>query len=161
MFAQSLNRFSYWYLSWPSAIVFWHLEDKKELGTYLLARSILYCSHQAFSLCVLWASRWCIYIVVMTHIKNVTCCLEKILKTALHKASIVRPPTSHPSNHPSKSNMTCRILLEKFGRTHKWRSLMDIYTWMLQYWPTSKDLLISALSRNWMPSRGPTRSDGW
>ena len=34
----------------------------------------------------------------------------------------------------SKTNKTCRTLLEKQGRTHKCRSSMDPYTWTCQCW---------------------------
>ena len=57
----------------------------------------------------------------------------------------VQPLTSHLKNHPNQTNKTCGTLLEKQGRTHKWRSSMDPFTWTCQSWPTNKNLFTSAL----------------
>ena len=40
-----------------------------------------------------------------------------------------RPPTSHHENYPSQTNQTCRTLLEKQGRAHKWCTPMDPNIW--------------------------------
>ena len=45
--------------------------------------------------------------------KNAMCCLEQILEAILHKIAAVLPPTSRLTNHPSKTNKTCKALLEK------------------------------------------------
>ena len=51
--------------------------------------------------------------------------------------------TYFPSQkHPSKTNGT---LLEKQGRTHKWRSSIDPFTWSCQCWPIWKNLPKTAL----------------
>ena len=42
-----------------------------------------------------------------------------------HKAPTIRPPASHHENYPIWTNQTCRILLEKQGRDHKWWTPMD------------------------------------
>ena len=63
--------------------------------------------------------------------------------------------------HSSKKNKTRRALLEKQGRTHKRRSLMDACTWMCQCWPTSKDWLTLVLSGHKILHRRPARSDWW
>ena len=42
-----------------------------------------------------------------------------------HKTPTVRPPTPYHENYSSKMSQTCRTLLEKQGRTHKWCTLMD------------------------------------
>ena len=48
--------------------------------------------------------------------------------------------TSHPAKHPRMSNKTYRSLVEKPVQTYMWLSSMDPYTWMYQFWPTSKGL---------------------
>ena len=40
--------------------------------------------------------------------KNATCCFEQILEATLDKTAVVRPTTSHLTNHPSKTNNTYR-----------------------------------------------------
>ena len=78
-------------------------------------------------------TRWELY-------KNAICCFEQILETTLHKIATGWPLTSHLKNHPSKTNRICGALLEEQIWTHKQCSSMDPYTWMCQYWPTSKNL---------------------
>ena len=51
--------------------------------------------------------------------KNVKCCLEQILEAIPHKTAAIWPPTSHLSNPPSKTDKTCRELLEKQKHTYK------------------------------------------
>ena len=41
------------------------------------------------------------------------------LKATPHETTAVWPLTSYLENHPSKTNKTCRTLLEKQGCTHK------------------------------------------
>ena len=53
--------------------------------------------------------------------------------------------TLHLKTHSSKTNQICGTLLEKQGRTHKWRFSMDSYTWTFLCCPTSKNLSTSAL----------------
>ena len=60
--------------------------------------------------------------------KNATSCFEQVLETTLHKTAAVQPLTSHFKNHPSKTNKTWEIFLEKPWWTHEWRSFMDPYT---------------------------------
>ena len=48
--------------------------------------------------------------------------LNKSWKQHPHEATAERPLSSHLKNHP---NQTCSTLLEKQGRTHKWRSSME------------------------------------
>ena len=72
--------------------------------------------------------------------KNDTSYREHILEATLYETTSVWPLTSHLSNHPSRTNKTCRTLLEKQGRTYKWRSSMNPYTWT-----TTKKLFTSAL----------------
>ena len=67
-------------------------------------------------------------------------CPEHILEATPHKTVVVRPPTSHLENHPNKTNKICGALLKKQGRTHKWHSLMDLFTWTCQCWLISKNL---------------------
>ena len=72
--------------------------------------------------------------------KNATWCFEQILEATPHKTAATRPLTSHLKNHSSKTNKTCRILLEKQGWTYKRRSSMNPYIGTRQCWPTSKNL---------------------
>ena len=48
--------------------------------------------------------------------KNAVSNFEQVLEATPHKATAVRPPTSH--HKLSKTNQTCRTLLEKWGRAH-------------------------------------------
>ena len=61
--------------------------------------------------------------------KNAASNLEQVLAATPHKTPTVRPPASYHENYSSKTNQTCRTLLEKQGRTHKWWTLMDPHTW--------------------------------
>ena len=66
-------------------------------------------------------------------------------------------------NHLSRTNMTCWILLVKWGCTHKWRSFMDSHTWTRQCWPINKDLHTTALCGHSMQSGRPAMDNrgGW
>ena len=57
--------------------------------------------------------------------------------------------------------MTCSNLQGKLGRTHKWRSPMDPFTWTRQCWPTNKNLPTTALYGPRMLSWRRSGSDGW
>ena len=48
----------------------------------------------------------------------------------------IRPLTFHLTNHPSNTNKTWATLMEKQGRTHKWCSSMDPFTWSCLSWLT-------------------------
>ena len=61
--------------------------------------------------------------------KNVASNIEQVLVTIPHKAPTIRPPASHHENYPSWTNQTCRILLEKQWRAHKWCTPMDPHIW--------------------------------
>ena len=50
---------------------------------------------------------------------NVTSNIEQALVTAPYKTTAVRPPTTHHKNY----------LLEKLGRTNKWYTPVDSFTW--------------------------------
>ena len=45
--------------------------------------------------------------------KNAVCYLEQILEVTLHKTATVWPTASYLTNHSSKMNKSCGILLEK------------------------------------------------
>ena len=45
---------------------------------------------------------------------NVMCCLEQIPKATPHKTAAIWPLTSHLKKYPSKTNKTCKTLLEMF-----------------------------------------------
>ena len=51
--------------------------------------------------------------------------LKQVLATTPHKTPTIRPPASYHENYPSSTNQTCRTLLEKQGRAHKWCTPMD------------------------------------
>ena len=68
-----------------------------------------------------------------------------ILETAPHNKAIVQPFNPHLKNHPSKMNKTCGTRLKKQEKLISNVLLWSPYTWMYQYWPTSKNLLASAL----------------
>ena len=50
--------------------------------------------------------------------KNATSYTEQFLEATPHETTVVRSPTPHLTNHPSKTK-TYRTQLEKQGRTHK------------------------------------------
>ena len=68
--------------------------------------------------------------------KKVTCCFEQILEETAHKKAVIRPPTPHLTNHPSKTNKTYWALLVT---NSKIMFSMYTYTWTCECWPTSKD----------------------
>ena len=72
--------------------------------------------------------------------KNTTSYFEQILEATSIKTTAVRPLTSYLKNHPSKTNKTCRIGVEKQGWTYKLRSSPDTHIWTRQSWLTSKNL---------------------
>ena len=83
------------------------------------------------------------------------CCFEQILETVPYK-TVIRPFASHPTNLPRKAGTT---LQGKKGGTHKQRSLMGSDTWIQKYWPTTKNVHLSALCRHWMSSRELIEND--
>ena len=56
---------------------------------------------------------------------NATSYFERILEAISQETIAVRTLTSHLKNHSSKTNKTCRTLLEKQGRTRLWVSSID------------------------------------
>ena len=50
--------------------------------------------------------------------KNATSYIEQIMEATLHETIAVRPLTFHLLYKSSKTNKTCRTLLEKKARTH-------------------------------------------
>ena len=87
--------------------------------------------------------------------KNAVCCLEQILETASCKIAAVWFPTSHLTNHPSKTDKSCWILLKKQTNPY-----LDSYTWAFEYWVTCKDLHLSALHWDWMHFKESGKRDG-
>ena len=78
---------------------------------------------------------------------NFTRRLRVILnKSWKQHAATVWPPSSHLTNHSIKTNKTCEALLEKQGKTHKRRFLINLHT--------------SVLCGHKMLSRRPSRCDG-
>ena len=55
------------------------------------------------------------------------------------------PLTSHYENYPSWTNQTCRTLLEKQGRAHKWRTPMDPLIWPSKSRTASSNIQTAAL----------------
>ena len=77
--------------------------------------------------------------------KNVAHNIDQILEATLHKAPTIRPPASHHENYSSETNQTCRTLLEKQGRAHKWCTPMDPHIWPSKSRTTSSNLHIAAM----------------
>ena len=77
--------------------------------------------------------------------KDAVCCFEHSLEAALYEIAVVRPLTSHLTNHPSKMSKTCWELLKKLGQTHKQSYPTDSHTWTHQCCLTSKNLFISSM----------------
>ena len=61
---------------------------------------------------------------------------EQIREATPQETAALLQFASHLKNHPSTTNKICETLLEKQGRTHKWRSSMDLYT--ATYLPSQK-----------------------
>ena len=78
--------------------------------------------------------------------KNATKCFEQILWATPSIMAAVGPLTSYPKNHPSKTNKTCRTLLEKQWQSHKLCFSMDPYIWICQSWLISS---VEILDRVW------------
>ena len=72
--------------------------------------------------------------------KNTTSYFEQILRATSHKTAGAWSHTSHLTNRPSKTNMTCGTLLEKQEWIHKCHSSMEPFTWAYQCWMTTKNL---------------------
>ena len=70
--------------------------------------------------------------------RNAECCIKQIMLPALYKTTVVRPLISHLTYHPSKTNKTCRELLNKQWWTRKKCSSVDSNIWTHRCWPTSK-----------------------
>ena len=63
---------------------------------------------------------------------SLTKCLEKSL-IGTHKDAVFNKSwEQQPTKQPLKASKTCRKLLEKYKRTHKWRSPMNSNTWTRQ-----------------------------
>ena len=83
---------------------------------------------------------------------TLTKCIEKkldgnctrMLRAILNKSWKQQPTKQQLYSHlppiSSKTNKTCRTLLEKQGQTHEWCSPTDLFTWTCQCWLTSKNL---------------------
>ena len=59
----------------------------------------------------------------------------------------------------SSTNQTCRTLLEKQGRTHKWYTLMDPHTWPCKSRTTSTNIHSATMWGYGMLSRRPAWGD--
>ena len=77
--------------------------------------------------------------------KNAACNPEQVLAAAPHKTPTVRPPAPYHENYSSKTNQTCRTLLEKQRWTHKRCTLMDPHTWPHKSRTTSSNLHSAAM----------------
>ena len=87
-------------------------------------------------------------------VKKILGVVEQILEAATNETAVVRPLTSHLTNHPSKTSVTSSAELKKLGITHKRLSPMNFYTKTYQSEPICKKLHLSALCVRWVPSRG-------
>ena len=98
---------------------------------------------------------WLHYLGVYETLKKTTRWKQCLLFWTYPRSSIQqnskRPLTSHLTRHQRHTG-------------YSWRSkdeLINSYTWTLQYWTTSKNLLSSVLYGHWILSRGIMKSDGW
>ena len=82
--------------------------------------------------------------------KNDASNIEQVLVATPYKAPTIRPPASHHENYPSKTNQTCRTLLEKQGRAHKWCTPMDPRIWSSKSRTTSSNIHTAARWGYWM-----------
>ena len=103
--------------------------------------------------------------------KNAVSNLEQVLAATPHKTPTVRPPASYHENYSSYTNQTCRTLLEKQGRTHKWCTLMDPHIWPSKSRTTStnkkfsnyvriRDVAMKTCQRRWTIGRRGERGSG-
>ena len=85
-----------------------------------------------------------------------------------HPTPTIRPTGSHHKNYPSLTNQTCRTLLEKQGRAHKWCTPMDPHIWPSKSRTTSskhtyssyvriRDVVLKTCRRRWMIGRSGER----
>ena len=77
------------------------------------------------------------------------------------KTAVIRPLTTHLTNHPNITRKTHWALLENEEQTHKQCSPFESYIWTHQCWPTSKNLHSLALCKHWLLSKGFTKCYGW
>ena len=88
--------------------------------------------------------------------KNAACNPEQVLAATPHKTPTVRPPAPYHENYSSKTNQTCRTLLEKQRWTHKRCTLMDPHTWPRKSRTTSTNIHSAAMWGYGMLSWRPT-----
>ena len=84
--------------------------------------------------------------------KDTSCCFEQILEAASYKTAAVQPLTSYLTN---KDKLSTAYMYEFLSNILQWTPTHGQTSWL-----TSKNLHSSALCRHWMPSRGPTKSNG-
>ena len=77
--------------------------------------------------------------------KNAASNIEQVLAATPHKAPTIRPPASHHENYPSQTKQTCRTLLEKQGRAHKWCTPIDPHIWPGKSRTTSSNMHTAAM----------------
>ena len=77
--------------------------------------------------------------------KNAASNFEQVLEATPHKSPTIRPPTTHHENYQSLTNQTCKTLLEKQRRAHKWCTPMDPLIWPSKSRTTSSNLHTAAL----------------
>ena len=77
--------------------------------------------------------------------KNAASNIEQVLEATPQKTPTIRPHTSHHENYPSYTNQTCRTLLEKQERAHKWCTPMDPHIWPFKSRMTSSNIHTVAL----------------
>ena len=83
----------------------------------------------------------------------------RMLRAILNKSWQPYPtrlPGSHHENCPSQTNQTCRTLLEKQERAHKWCTPMDPRIWPSKSRTTSSNIHSAAMWGYgiWRPARG-------
>ena len=87
--------------------------------------------------------------------------IEQVRPATPHEAPTIRPPASHHENYPSQTNQTCRRLLEKQGRVHKWCTPMQKQDDQLEHTYSSyvriQGVVLKTCRRRWTIGRSGER----
>ena len=89
--------------------------------------------------------------------------IEQVLAATPNKAPSIRPPASHHENYPSQINHTCRTLLERQGRAHKWCTPMDPHSSNIHTFSSYvriRDVALKTCQRRWTIERSGERGSG-
>ena len=79
--------------------------------------------------------------ILMSSMSNI----EQVLATTPHKAPTIRLPTTYHESYISKTNQTCRTLLEKQGRDRKLCTPVDPHIWPIKSRTASSNIHTAAM----------------